>query len=114
LLQAADLMILPAAARNEPLALLEALEAGLPVLASESPGHTEWVVPGVTGRLFPLDDHRNLAAAVATAFRDQDAGNRMAALARKRLHHQRGIRETATAHLALFRQLLGSGTRSTS
>ena len=114
LLQAADLMILPAAAGNEPLALLEAVAAGLPVVASRSPGHTEWVVPGVTGRLFPLEDERGLAAAVVDAFRDQDAGNRMAASARQRLRHQRGIRETATAHLALFEQLLGSATRSTS
>jgi glycosyltransferase involved in cell wall biosynthesis len=74
LLQAADLMVLPNSSGKEPLALLEALAAELPVLASHSPGHQELVVHGVTGRLYPAGNADQLASAILDAFDDQDAG----------------------------------------
>ena len=60
LLAAADIFCLPSLWEGLPLVLLEAMAAGLPVVATEIDGVTEVVQPGRTGLLSPPGDEESL------------------------------------------------------
>ncbi|HKW94729.1 MAG TPA: glycosyltransferase, partial [Methylomirabilota bacterium] len=59
----ADLYVTASRREGMPLAVLEAMACGLPVLATRVPGHTDVVQDGVTGALVPADDPAALAEA---------------------------------------------------
>jgi len=56
LLAAADLFLRPTAEAGTGLAVLEAMAAGLPVVASPISGHTEWIADSRNGLLVPPDE----------------------------------------------------------
>lgn len=83
LLDAADVFALPSRCEGMPLALLEAMEAGLPVVATQVIGSSELVIHGKTGLLVPTESTQQLAAALAQLLGDAhkraaygDAGRR--------------------------------------
>lgn len=65
LLQVMDVFVLPSRWEGLPLAILEAMSVGLPVVASNIPGNTDLVQDGVTGYLFPGEDPNALASKLA-------------------------------------------------
>ena len=65
LLDAADVFVLPSRQEGLPLAALEAMDLGLPVVGTDVLGTAEVVVHGETGGLVPLRDTRALADALA-------------------------------------------------
>lgn len=65
----ADLLALTSAAENLPLAVLQAMASGRPVLATAVGGLPELVRPGVDGWLVPPDDLDALVAALADVVR---------------------------------------------
>jgi len=67
-----DLFVLVAEPAGCPNASLEAMAAGLPVVATDVGGMAEQVEEGVTGRLVGREDVDGLAAAVVEAARDLD------------------------------------------
>ena len=70
-LAAADVFVLPSlCAEGRPSAVVEAMAAGLPVVATRSAGTIGLVVDGVTGRLVPRGDARALATAVEEILAD--------------------------------------------
>lgn len=64
LLRSHDLFILPSRAEGEPIALLEALAAGLPCIASSVSGIPESLMQGAFGDLVPPNDPAALSAAI--------------------------------------------------
>lgn len=66
-LQQADLFCLPTLSEGMPVATIEAMACGLPVVASAVDGIPEAVVEGVSGLLVPPDDAGALAAALQDA-----------------------------------------------
>lgn len=72
LLGAADVFALPSRQEALPLAALEAMDAGLPVVATAVLGTTEVVEPGRTGLLVRRDAPRPLAAALAELLADPE------------------------------------------
>ncbi len=64
LFQAADLLVLPGVLEGEPTVLCEAMACGIPVVASEVPGHTGLVRHGETGLLFKPNDLEGLHLAL--------------------------------------------------
>ncbi len=78
LLAAADLFALPSLWEGLPLALLEAMAAGAPVVATAVGGVPRVVEDGVTGRLVTPGDVTALAAALGEALADPEGARRMA------------------------------------
>jgi glycosyltransferase involved in cell wall biosynthesis len=67
-----------------PMAILEAMAHGVPVIASRIGGLPELVDDGVTGLLFDPGDPQDLARAVAALWRDPDLCRRLGWAARER------------------------------
>jgi glycosyltransferase involved in cell wall biosynthesis len=64
LLSICDMFVLPSLSEGMPLALLEAMAAGLPAVATRVGGVTEVVDDGKTGLLVPAEDSGALAASI--------------------------------------------------
>jgi len=84
LFAAADLFVLTSAWEGFPLAVLEAMRAGLPVVGYAVGGLAEQVEDGVTGRLVEPDDVRGLADRTAELVADPQGRRRMSSLAEVR------------------------------
>ncbi|MCG8616077.1 MAG: glycosyltransferase, partial [Desulfobacterales bacterium] len=68
-----DCFVLPSKMEGIPRCLMEAMTAGIPVVASDIPGCTDLIVDGQTGRLFPVDDVPALQRALQDMMTDGGA-----------------------------------------
>lgn len=84
LLTASDLLCLPSREEGLPLAALEAMAAGLPVVASAVGGLPEAIEEGVTGRLVPPRAPAALAAALRDLLADSAGARAMGRAGRER------------------------------
>ena len=84
LLASADVFVLPSRHEGMPLAALEAMEAGLPVVATRVIGSAEVVEDGRTGALVRPGDPAALGAAVARLLADPALRRRQGAAGRRR------------------------------
>lgn len=84
LLGALDLYVHPARFEGMPNALLEAMAAGCPVVASAADGSRELVEDGESGWLTPVGDAAALATAIGAALGDREEARRRGAKARAR------------------------------
>jgi glycosyltransferase involved in cell wall biosynthesis len=82
LLQASDIFAFPSLMEAAPNALLEAMVAGLPVVASRAGGMLEVVEHGHNGLLVPPGDERALAAAILRLIERPGLAARLAEAAR--------------------------------
>lgn len=102
LMRHAWLLVHPARWEGFGLVLLEAMKAGLPVVATDVSAIPEIVVPDVTGRLVPPEDPSTLAEAVIDALRDEPFRRRACARGFERLvgrfSAERMARETAAVY----------------
>lgn len=106
LLAAADLFVLPSREEGMSLALLEALAAGVPVVASDIPGNRQLITHNQQGLLVPLDDPPALAATLVQVLTDPASAATRAAAGRALVHERFSLATMADAHLALFDDLL--------
>jgi glycosyltransferase involved in cell wall biosynthesis len=84
LLDAADVFVLPSRHEGMPLVLLEAMDAGLPVVATRVIGSEEVVVDGETGLLVRPQDPAALAAALGRLLEDPALRQRYGRAGRRR------------------------------
>ena len=85
LLAAADAFILPSRWEGLPMALLEAMMAGLPVIATRVQGVEEVIEDGVHGFLVPLENSEELSKAILQLLSDPDQCQRMGIAASSRI-----------------------------
>ena len=83
-LDAADLFVLSSYNEGMPWVLIEALAAGLPVVATDISGTRACVEDGVNGRVVPARDSAALAAACAELLDDPERRAGMGAASRRR------------------------------
>jgi glycosyltransferase involved in cell wall biosynthesis len=102
LLSQHDLFVLPSLDEGMPYALLEAMAAGIPVLASDVPGNVEVLDGGAAGTIVPRGDVRALAAAISTCVRDPDRTARLAEAAANRVRTRYDRSEQMRRTLAVW------------
>jgi glycosyltransferase involved in cell wall biosynthesis len=73
-----DVLVVPSRwYENAPGVIFEAFAAGMPVVATDLGGMSEFVSPGKNGLLFGLDDSEDLATQLRTFARDRDLLDRL-------------------------------------
>ena len=102
LLAAADVFVLSSRSEGAPFSILEAMAAGLPVVASNVGGVGELVVDGETGLLVPPADPGRLAEALRRVLRDAALRRRLGAAGRARAAERFDLRALQRAHLELY------------
>ena len=85
LLRRARALVVPSIYEGMPLVVLEAMEAGVPVIASAVSGIPEVVEDGETGWLVPPEEPAALADALAAAWTDPAEAARRGAAGRRRI-----------------------------
>jgi glycosyltransferase involved in cell wall biosynthesis len=96
-----------AASRKEglPLSLAEAMAAGVPIVASDVPGHRDVIVENETGLLVASDDPGAMADAIASLAADPERRARMAAAGRKLARDRFNVTATAQATADIYRRV---------
>jgi glycosyltransferase-like protein len=79
---AADVFAFPSTKEGWGLAVLEAMSAGLPVVASDLPVFREYLAPGLDALLVPMDSPAALAEALTSVLGDQQLAERLRAAGR--------------------------------
>jgi len=105
LLSAADLFVLPSLEGDFCLGLLEAMAAGLPIVAGDTPGNRDVLNDGREGLLVPAADAGALSAAIARLFEQRELASRLGAAARDRAAAEFSLAQMADAHVTLFERL---------
>lgn len=102
-----DLFVMSSRREGVPVALLEAMAHGLPIVATCAGGIPEVIQDGVEGLLCPVEDPDSLAQAIATMMDDQRLRCGCAAAARRKVVVRYGVEQAAQRWGQLYLDLLG-------
>jgi glycosyltransferase involved in cell wall biosynthesis len=105
LLAATDVFVLPSEYEGMPNAVLEAMLACLPVVATDIPGNDELVVNEQTGFLVPVGDLRLLSSRINRLLDDESLCQRLGAAGQRRVREQFGVEKMVDGHVRLYREL---------
>ena len=104
----ASVMLLPSRQENSPMAIAEAMAAGVPVIASDRCGMPYMVEEGQTGHLVDPEDTTGMADRMAGLLHDPETRARMGRIAgeaaRERFHPASVARKT----LAVYREVISA------
>ena len=108
ILAGSQIFVLSSRSEASPMAVLEAMAAGLPVIASRVGGLSELVVENETGLLVAPGDPRALAAAIGSLVENPALRARLGSAARTRVEQCFNLDAFLAAHLDLYHAQLAS------
>lgn len=88
-------------------ALIEAMQAGRPVVATDIPGNRDLVTHGETGLLVAVGDRADIARQTLRLLEDPDRACRLGAAARRKIESEFRVDAMVAAHAELYRRLHG-------
>jgi glycosyltransferase involved in cell wall biosynthesis len=91
---------------GQPNAVMEAMAAGVPVVASDISGNRSLVVPGETGYLVPIAGRAARARATDQIFNDPALAARLGAAARRRMLDHFTVEQNVQRHAEMYRGLV--------
>ena len=104
LMAAGSMFVLSSLTEGISLTILEAMAAGLPVIATAVGGNPEVIADRSTGFLVPPADPQRLAAAILKLWRDPTLRARLGAAGRQRVREMFDIRQTVASYELLYDQ----------
>ncbi len=107
-----DAFVLASRAEGFPLSILEAMLAGLPVIATDVGSVREAVIDGVTGFVVPPDDVDALAGAMALVGKDRALRRTMGAAGRQRALEHFSLQAMASAYEDLYERIAPQASAS--
>ncbi|MEO7742487.1 MAG: glycosyltransferase family 4 protein [Usitatibacter sp.] len=107
LMAGADVMLLPSYSEGLPYALLEAMAAGLPVIATPVGAIPDVVTSGIHGHLVPPRDGKAIAEALAIMAGDRERIGWMSRACRRRVQAAYSIERVAREFEGRYREALG-------
>lgn len=102
LLRQADVFVLASFAEGVPVVLMEAMAAGVPVIATQIAGVPELVEDGLSGLLVPPGDPAPLAAKISALLDDAELRGRLAEAGRLRVEREFNIEMEAGKLQSIF------------
>jgi glycosyltransferase involved in cell wall biosynthesis len=111
LLAAADVALLPSHVENLPLALVEYMRSGAPIVTTDPGGVREVVEDGVHGLVVPRGDATAMALALARVLEDPEAARERAAAARERFERRYTWEAIVPRVEAVYDEALGAPRR---
>jgi glycosyltransferase involved in cell wall biosynthesis len=112
LLGECDALLCPSMLEATPYVILEAMAAGIPVVASRVYGIPEIVIDGATGILIDPTRHDDLVRAVGTLERDRMLGSRLGEAGRKRWEAEFRVERCIAETVEVYRELLKISSKS--
>jgi glycosyltransferase involved in cell wall biosynthesis len=104
----ATLLALPSLEDNCPMAIIEAMAAGVPVAAARVGGVPDLVEEGATGVLFDPLDEASMSGAVEALLGDARGASRMGAAGREEALRRFTPRVVAERHVEIYREVLNA------
>jgi glycosyltransferase involved in cell wall biosynthesis len=114
LLAVMDVFVLPSLSEGLSIALLEAMRAGRPVVATRVGGNPELVIEGKTGFLVAAEDAPALAQAILKLLEDSNQAKTFGARARRLVEQQYTLDRMADEYLQLYQQAMRKRDRNVS
>ncbi len=108
-LREADIFCLPSTYEGFPLAILEAMAQGLPVVATRVAGVPEAIEEGASGLVVDAEDGRALAAALVALLSDPDRRGRYGTRGRELLAERFSIADVSARYVERFSLLARKG-----
>ncbi len=108
LLAAMDVFVLPSLREGMPNALIEALAAGRPVVATSIPPFSAIIDNPTLGTLVPVSNAEMMAKAIERLLTDHDRRRAMCVAARERAINRHSIQATVDKYMDIFKEILTS------
>lgn len=110
-LAGADVFVLPSYLEGQPIAIIEAMASGLPVVGTFTGAVPDLIRNGIEGRVVEPGDAGKLADALGELILDRDARLRMAAAARLRAENFHGLDRLSGRLAGIYRAVLDGTLR---